>query len=161
VFTCTFTASGIPRPKGNLVGIRAGNRCLVTEAAKHSKLLKPWMAELRRAALPHLRGEPLTGPLEVEVEFRFPRPANPICAGYPLGTEADVDKLQRAVGDALQHTVRKGRLVFPGLWRDDKTIVRWVASKVFGEPGAQITVRALEPEPEQLQLAAPAAGKPY
>jgi len=148
----TFTAIGIPRPKGNLVGIRVGNRCAVTEAAKHSKLLKPWMAELRRAAFPHLRGEPMTGPLEVDVEFRFPRPANPICESHPLGTEADVDKLQRAVGDALQRTIRKGRLVFAGLWKDDKQIVTWIARKRFGSPGATITVRPLGPEPEQLNM---------
>ena len=166
MFTCTFTASGTPRPKGNLSAVPIGKPHIVAggrrawefrhlavkEDPKRDKLLKPWMRAVQAAALQHRPSTPLTGPVEVRVVFYFERPKKPACAGWPLGREGDVDKYQRAIGDSLEQV---------GMLKNDKQIVRWVAEKRFGTPGATVTVRALEPEPEQLQLAAPAAEKPY
>jgi len=163
---CSFFAPGIPRPKGNMIGMEMGkgrNRKIITiEKPVHAKKLKPWTESIRRAAAPHMPSTPLLGPVEVGVVFYFPKPGNPKNGNLPVGSEADVDKLLRALGDAGQETWEKikkhgvvvgKRLVFRGIWKDDKQVVTWLdPQKRFGEPGAQITVRALEPEPEQLKL---------
>lgn len=165
LFTCTFFAPGTPRPKGNLsvvpIGrphIVAGGRrawefrhLAVKEDPKRDKLLRPWMRAIQIAARPHCPKVPMGGPVEVCVTFFFAKPGNPICTGWPIGREGDVDKYQRAVGDALEQC---------GMFANDKQIVHWNSWKRFGQPGAQITVRALEPEPEQLELAPRRGGKP-
>jgi Holliday junction resolvase RusA-like endonuclease len=163
---CSFFAPGIPRPKGNLSAVPIGKPHMVAggrrawefrhlavkEDPKRDKLLRPWMRAVQAAALQHRPSTPLTGPVEVRVVFYFEKPKKPTCAGWPLGREGDVDKYQRAIGDALEQV---------GMFKNDKQICRWVAEKRFGEPGAQITVLALEAEPEQLELAARRDEQPY
>lgn len=85
--------------------------------------------------------EPVDLPVAVKAEFWLPRPARP---RYDLpGTALDLDKLMRAVGDALE----KSRVL-----TNDSRIVQWdnprkhYAHGIAGdgeEPGARIKVREL------------------
>lgn len=69
--------------------------------------------------------KPIVGvPVELEVRFVFPRPGRPKCGAAPC-VAPDVDKLLRAVGDAL-----KGILI-----HDDALITDMIGRKRFGPPG--------------------------
>ena len=59
-------------------------------------------------------------------------------APYYKASAPDLDKLQRALGDALTQA---------GILRDDALIVVWDAAKVYGAvPEVRLTVRTLEGE---------------
>ena len=74
------------------------------------------------AALP---GGLLRGPVGVRVWFWFPKPPSvPKRRVFPTGAP-DLDKLQRALGDSLQHV----------LVGNDAQIVHWEAWKVYTETG--------------------------
>lgn len=89
----------------------------------------------------------LSGPVEVLVEFVFPRPKSHFRTGRYAGelrpaapywhtSYPDLDKLQRAIGDALSGVVVG----------DDSQIARWVVYKRFGKQArAEITVTPLDP----------------
>lgn len=69
-------------------------------------------------------GPPLEGPLRIELEFVFPRPAAKIWKRKPMPRELhtkkpDIDNLTKAVLDALNRQV----------WRDDAQLAEVVASK--------------------------------
>ena len=103
--------------------------------AESSKKLKPWRDEVIRVARLHAADKPLDWPVRVSVTFWILRPNKPKFRDYPA-TPFDLDKLQRAVGDALQQS---------GLLKDDSRIVTWNAKKRFTDdaPGASITVEPL------------------
>jgi Holliday junction resolvase RusA-like endonuclease len=90
-----------------------------------------------------MKGDPpLVGPVLVEAEFVFPRPKSHYRTGKferELREEApvyhtnmpDLDKLQRAIGDALAHTIL----------RDDKQIAAWHVRKLYGnQPHAELWI---------------------
>lgn len=81
----------------------------------------------------------LLGPVELRVTFTFPRPKAHYRANGELKPNAphyktsapDLDKLQRAIGDALTSTV----------FRDDAQVAVWVVEKVYAETAyANITI---------------------
>lgn len=134
--TLAFTVPGVPAPQGskNPWGGEANART------------RPWRAAVSAEAALHWGGRPLLGgPVEVAVQFAFPRPkahygtgrnANKLKDSAPeFVTKApDLDKLARAIGDALTGIV----------YRDDAQIARLEVEKVYGHSaGAQIEVRAL------------------
>ena len=100
---------------------------------------------LRRAAV-HQWGTPV--PIDfgviVTARFVFPRPKSHYRTGRYAGqlrpdaptyktSAPDLDKLQRALGDALTQA---------GILRDDALIVRWDTAKVYGnEPRVSVQVR--------------------
>lgn len=130
-----ITVPGVPIPQGS-------KNPWGGEANPHTKGWRQAVAE--QAAAAALSG-PIDGPVEVQVNFVFPRPK----AHYRTGAYAlflkpsapfwhtsapDLDKLQRAIGDALSGPVL----------RDDRQIAIWNALKLYGErPRAEITVRSL------------------
>lgn len=139
--TVTFTVIGVPAPQGskNQFGAEANPRT------------KPWRAAVAAEAavagsgyLTQRGGALLSESVKVHARFYFPRPkshyrtgknAHELKPNAPLycSTVPDLDKLQRAIGDAL-----KGVLL-----RDDSLIVHWDSSKFYGSPArAQITVEA-------------------
>lgn len=86
--------------------------------------------------------EALAGAIHLDAVFTFPRPkahyrtgrhAGELRPSAPLvhSSRPDLDKLLRAVGDALTGIV----------WRDDSQVASIVASKVYGPPGATLLVR--------------------
>lgn len=134
----SFVVPGVPAPQGskNQFG------------GESSKRTKPWRADVKAAALAATRGHdlPLTDPVAVSVRFRFPRPASHYGTGrnagrlkpsaplYAMSARCgDLDKLCRAIGDALTDA---------GVLRDDRLIVAWHAVKVYEHPpGAQVEIR--------------------
>jgi Holliday junction resolvase RusA-like endonuclease len=104
----------------------------------------PWRNAVAAAAYDAMNGHPpLHGPLRLEVTFTFPRPKGHYRTGRHAGelretapafcsTRPDLDKLLRALGDAIT-----GIVVV-----DDAQVVVVDATKVYGSPGALITVRS-------------------
>jgi Holliday junction resolvase RusA-like endonuclease len=122
----SFVTVGLPAPQGSK------NKW----GGEDNKRVKPFRDSVAADAATALNGEGMfAGPVEVHATFHFPRPK----AHYRTGkhadtlrddaprfvqTKPDLDKLCRAVGDALA-----GVLV-----RDDAQIVQWVANKMYGDP---------------------------
>ena len=142
----TIRVHGQPAPKGSFKPQPRG-KPMVHDGVRYyqlrhvgladmSKHLKPWVKAVKQAAAGHLPGVLIDGPVEVGVPFYFEAPKSPKDPRWPVGREGDLDKLLRAVGDALQGIV----------YKDDKQIVRWfpAPAKRFGEPGAVIEIRSLE-----------------
>lgn len=120
---------GIPVPQGSKVRTRWGLR-------EDNPNTKPWRATVAAEAAAISVGKPLlTGPLHLEAVFTFPRPKGHFGTGRNAGVlkpsaktyvevTPDLDKLLRAVGDALSGVAI----------RDDAQIVSVSARKVYGEP---------------------------
>lgn len=132
----TFTVDGTPAPQGSKIRTRWGMR----EASKN---LPAWRAAVVKAAQVAADGEGLFGPLvapyRADMAFFIRRPRS-TRALFPVApTVGDLDKLARAVGDAL---------TVAGVIEDDRFIVRLSASKVWAgsgeEPGVVVTVTEVE-----------------
>lgn len=135
MMTIEFNVGGTPVPKGSMRHI--GNGRMIDQTN-----VKPWMNLIRKASIEIAKGEVIDVPCMVEVEFRFARPASARNRLYPhLRSVGDIDKLSRAVLDALQGTKTEA-----GLLTDDSLVVDLVARKRYldyGEPGATIMVKEL------------------
>jgi Holliday junction resolvase RusA-like endonuclease len=137
--TVGFRVYGIPAPQGSKVpGVssKTGKGFVREQSAK---TLKPWRDDVKQAAL-IARGEAdtITGPVRVRVDFFVPRPASVSEKKRPYPTVApDLDKMVRAVGDALKQA---------GIYKDDSQIVSLQAAKQYAtdriefSPGAWIVV---------------------
>jgi len=152
----TFEVYGVPAPKGSLKPI--GNGRLVEQV----KAAGPWMTKVRAASLEaaHQRGwQHDGGGVLVAIEFVVPRPKT-VVRPLPIKRSAgDVDKLSRAVLDALTVVSAKparpaspgrpGKRASPGkpgVLTDDSVVVDLHASKryPYGPTpfiGARITVK--------------------
>lgn len=116
-------------PQGSL---RAGRQGQLYYS--NSSALKPWrdkIATAIRAALPtdHV---PVDVPVLVRVTFYMPRPKS-VKREYPTAAP-DLDKLMRAVGDALTAS---------SIYTDDARVVEWRARKLYAdevEPGVEVEV---------------------
>ena len=138
-----FVVYGIPIAQGSktFVPTAAGPRSKESNEAK----LKPWRATISEQAA-QLVTQPLSGPVGVRVVFVFPRPKAHHRSGkhsHELRDDApywhvsapDLDKLQRAIGDALAGVV----LV------NDAQIARWLVRKTYGsKPQALIEIEQLD-----------------
>lgn len=146
----TFTVHGLPAAQGSkrYLGVKGGKGITV----ESSKRVAPWRADVRDAALTALDDARLAdyagavdlwdAALSVNITFNMPRPKSHYRTGRnahllrdgaptrPAG-RPDVDKLTRAILDALSGIV----------WRDDSQVVDITASKLYGDPGAVITVQ--------------------
>lgn len=103
-----------------------------------SKRLPAWRAAVVAAAREsHGPGwEALDGPLVVGLTVYLARPRTTKYPDYPAGAP-DLDKMQRAIGDAL---------TIAGTIKDDARIVTWQAKKRWAigcEPGAVISIETL------------------
>lgn len=139
VTTVRFVAYGTPAPQGSKA----------KWGAEDNPRTRPWRHAVATAAAEALpEGFELThGPVEVIVTFFFKRPQSHYRTGRHAGelkpgapnvctSGYDLDKLQRAIGDALQGVVL----------RDDKQIVHWAPWKLYGTPErAEILVRPVDP----------------
>lgn len=135
-----FTVIGIPQPKGSTRAfMRPGGRFPIVTS--DNPKVKAWQKVVGLGAIA-ARGagvKPADGAIELEVAFFLARPLRLAKKGTPPHlTRPDVDKLTRAVGDALTGIC----------WHDDGQVVRLVASKAYAEQGDQpratITVRPIE-----------------
>ena len=119
-----ITAHGNPVPQGSKTRTRHGMR------DDSSEKLQPWRDTVHWAALRALDGEPAyEGPVVVEVTFtlRKPAAAPKTRTSWPVKPRTgDLDKLQRAVFDALTDAA---------VWGDDAQVVEVTARKVYPEEG--------------------------
>lgn len=148
--TYTFTVKGTPRPKGSYKPVPAGRGQMICREMYYpirmirfkpqSKRYKPWVKNVQQVARAVAPDKPLTGPVEVGAVFYFERPKKTKYPDYPQGSHVgDVDKLQRAIGDALEGI----------FFENDSQIVRWAPppERLYADDGkgarAEITIRDL------------------
>jgi len=144
-----FTVAGAAAPQGSKRHVGKG---VLVEA---SKRVKPWRNDVRMVAGLAMSGDPWEGPVAVEVDFRYRRPASHLRTDgvslsatgrrFPCPTgSGDVDKLLRAVLDALTSIV----------FHDDRQVAQVVACKQWGDRDeARVVVRRLA---AGVELSAPA-----
>jgi crossover junction endodeoxyribonuclease RusA len=142
----TVNIDGLPNPQGSMVSNGAGR------GLRHSNhlRLKPWRHTVVSAVL---SAKPASWnpsfPLSVTATFRLPRPQNHYGTGRNANTirdaapahhtvKPDVDKLARAIGDAIEES---------GLVRGDQQITSWNIAKRYtvGDeaPGVLLTLISL------------------
>lgn len=137
-----FTADGDPIPQGSarafIVKGPRGPRAVITSDNPRLSAWRKVVAAAAVAALPD-DWSPIDGPVSVDLMFRMPRPKT-VRRDYPTGArEGDVDKLARAVLDALTTAQ---------VFVDDSRVVRVVADQVYSDPeydkpGVTVWVRPL------------------
>jgi len=116
-----FTVSGRAIPQGSKKGFIVGRRVVLVDDNKD--LLKPWRATVRDAAEMALAGRTgFTDAVYMLVDFHLPRPKS-VRRKLPT-VPADLDKLIRAIGDALTDS---------GAVKDDSLIVTIHANKVYAD----------------------------
>src|SRR5215813_9909405 len=110
----SFFVSGTPRPKGSKHAFLHPNTKRIVMIESAAKDLKPWMSDIRYHAEQHKpNGEVYDGPVYIRMTFGMPRPKSlPKKILEPL-KRPDLDKLVRAVLDALKGV----------LYRDDSQVV--------------------------------------
>jgi len=127
--------AGKPAPQGSKRHVGGGTM------VESSKAVGDWRSVVAWTAANAYSGEPLTGAVVLAVEFVMPRPKSlPKTRPTPPHTKRpDVDKLLRAVGDALSGV----------LWCDDSQVVEEVGRKRYAEPderpGAHLLVGQWQP----------------
>ena len=143
-----FEVPGDPQTQGSMRAIVRGRRAVVI----HDKSrLVPWRDSIAAVARSKGwgRGALLDGAVKIELAFFVTRPAlhfgktglRKFAPEHPHTNGGDLDKLVRAVGDALTGVV----------WRDDRRIVSCHAVKQYCdthgvEPGVMIAIERLSPE---------------
>jgi Holliday junction resolvase RusA-like endonuclease len=129
----TFTAWGVPQPKGSTRAFIRGGRAIVTS---DNPSLAKWESAVRFAAAKVVEqaGHRLfEGPVLLRVTFHVPRPksVSPRVRPFPT-TRPDLSKIIRAIEDPLTGV----------LWRDDAQVIAVEAAKFYtnGPAKAVITV---------------------
>lgn len=133
-----FRVYGRPTQQGSKIpAVSSKGKKYVREQA--GERLKDWRTDVKEAALAARGDTPtITGPVKLSIQFFMPRPASVSPGKRPHPTVApDLDKLIRAVGDALKSA---------GVYKDDCLIVSIQATKQYAtderdlSPGAWIVV---------------------
>jgi crossover junction endodeoxyribonuclease RusA len=134
------TVYGLPKPQGsmNSARTRAGKQVVFHHNAKE---LLPWREAVTWALRAAHRGDPLTGPVAVNIVFTLRKPNSAPKRRHVYPTkQPDLDKLLRGVLDAA---------TYAGVWRDDAQVVRGYQAKhytgdgfpdVLPTPGAVIRI---------------------
>ena len=122
---------GTPEPQGSSRAFMHKGRPIITSA---NRKLRPWRARLDASFSARVGDRtPMLGPVSVTMTFRMPRPKShtgangltPSAAAAAPDTRPDVDKLARAVNDALTTA---------GVLHDDSQITRIIAAKRYADP---------------------------
>ena len=118
----TFTAYGTPIPQGSTKAFMRPGMKFPIVTADNAKT-KPWRQAIVDACRSLLAGrQPLEGPVEVRVVFYLPRPKSAPKRITEPSKKPDLDKLARALGDAMTTA---------GVWRDDAQVISTLARKAF------------------------------
>lgn len=137
-----FFVNGLPIPQGSKNAFRVGNRCVVVDVKE--KELKAWRKHVADVAARNYMTEPWDGPACARYTFYFDRVKSHYKANGELTASAperyvktpDLDKLERAIGDALTNAVLKDdRLVDHSVTRKryaDDQHPQGVLIEVFG-----------------------------
>lgn len=139
-----FAVAGVPIPQGSKQAFVVKGRAVVTERGRAR--LGPWRGQVAAMASAFVE-EPLAGPVYVELDFTFTRPKShyrtgalahelkPLAPEY-VATRPDVDKLARAVLDALTGVA----------FRDDGQVAELRVSKRYSvAAGVRVRLTPLEP----------------
>ena len=128
-----FRVAGLPSTQGSKTGFvvtsKATGKARAVVVDKNPKTLKPWREAVRSTAVEALPAGwvPLDGPVRISLVFALPKPAKP-SRRWPIGANSgDVDKLARAVLDALSDA---------SVWSDDARVTDLRAVKDY--PGEQV-----------------------
>lgn len=128
-----FRVDGVPAPQGSKTAYRRGARVILVES---SDRLPAWRDTVtlaaRRVKRPDAWLDTAT-PLEAVYRFRLPRPKT-VKRALPT-VKPDLDKLTRAIGDALTDA---------RLYGDDAQVVRLTVEKTYGTPGVEIEIKDYE-----------------
>jgi len=118
----TFVVLGQPVPQGSMKHVGGGR--IVSKSPE----LKEWRDKIAQVVREQA-GEPAhPDPVSVTVIFSFNKPKT-VTRDLPT-VPPDLDKLQRAIGDALSIDVK--------YLRDDAQIIEWHAQKVYGTPAGVV-----------------------
>ncbi|AZA08722.1 RusA family crossover junction endodeoxyribonuclease [Corynebacterium pseudopelargi] len=125
-----ITVEGTPAPQGSKKHVGHGRM------VESSKKLPAWRTALIQACREQYHGPPLDCPVMVTGTVWMPRPKRPRFQ-HPA-VMPDLDKIQRAIGDALQ---------YGGIVKDDARITHWNIQKTYETPthapGAQLTIQEI------------------
>jgi crossover junction endodeoxyribonuclease RusA len=130
--TLRIVAHGSPAAQGSKKAFIRGKKIALVEM---NEKLPGWRAAVEAAA--RLAAGPTWAPIDAAVsirgEIRLRKPKTTKYPDAPAGAP-DLDKLQRAIGDALT----KSNVI-----KDDARIVHWNIRKVWADnvPGADITIQ--------------------
>jgi Holliday junction resolvase RusA-like endonuclease len=148
-----FTVRGLPQAQGSVrafVNRATGRAMVATEGNKPRSPLGAWRTAIAAEARAAIGDRPvLEGPLALTVTYRLPRPRahfgtgrnasilKPSAPAY-VPTKPDIDKLLRAVLDALTGVV----------FRDDAQVAMLWSAKQYdsGVTGCTVTVRPVLPD---------------
>lgn len=135
-----FTVFGVAQPQGSAKAFMPkGARFPIVTS--DNPQLKGWRQLVAQAASQALEGAGQfeDGPVRLVAEFHLPRPKALGKKARAHMTRPDVDKLARAIGDALTGVV----------WRDDSQVVQLKVSKCYAGVGeSPRAVIAVTPLPE-------------
>lgn len=123
---------GHPATQGSKKAFVRGKKVVLVEM---DEKLPEWRAAVTKAATTAAgpNWKPWDGPVSVRGTIRLPAPKKSRFGDHPAGPP-DLDKLQRAIGDALTNSK---------VITDDARIVHWDIRKIWGEPGASIKIKEL------------------
>lgn len=133
-----FTVPGIPQPQGSARAFmpKRGKFPVVTS---DNPKVKGWRQTVAQVARTVYRGDPIEGPVRIVAAFYLYRPRS-LRVDKSHVTRPDVDKLGRAIGDALTGV----------LYLDDGQVTQFKVTKAYaaaGEsPHAVIAVTPLSEE---------------
>jgi crossover junction endodeoxyribonuclease RusA len=113
---------GTPAPQGSKTAIVRNGRAIMFEANKRLPEWRDTVLMGATIAKAEHGGLTILGPVTVSMTFHMPRPKS-VSRRYP-NSAPDLDKLVRAVGDALQESE---------VLANDGQIVTLVAHKVYAE----------------------------
>lgn len=122
-----FTVYGTPVPQGSTRAFipKGWKRPIITAANSKTK---PWRQEIANTALAHMEQSGYeireVGPVELSAYFFFERPKSLKRAVTSKTTKPDIDKLLRALQDALTGIA----------FKDDAQITAVAVGKTFGSP---------------------------
>lgn len=134
-----FTVPGDPQPQGSARAfLRPGGRFPVVTS--DNPKLKGWRKTVAQHAQRVFRDAPIEGPIRVVAAFYLRRPKK-LRGDRPHTTRPDVDKMARALGDALSGVV----------YHDDGQITQFKVTKAYAgvdeSPRSVIAITALDPAP--------------
>lgn len=119
-----FVVPGQPIPQGSMRHVGGGR--IVSKNPK----LKKWRERVAKVVTDQVGSPGYLDPVSVTVLFQLQKPES-AKRDYPT-VPPDLDKLQRAIGDALS--------IDSGYLKDDAQIVEWHATKQYGQPSVIIRV---------------------
>lgn len=116
-----IAVSGTPIPQGSKQAYRTGDRIYLVEA---NKAVYEWRERIAKAAREYMEHIGIfEQPIHLELVFLMPRPKT-VTREHPT-TKPDLDKLVRAVNDAITGII----------FKDDSQVVKITASKQYAKYG--------------------------